>query len=374
MKDTYFITFFLLLFITRVGVASWSMNDVSFLLPLPTSLTDSSLLTPSTEGLGGELFPYDDLKFVPILLKTPPVLPSELTVVGIRIDPCFPQYDPRHPENCHRQIRMVWQHLNESGGVVSTGDAAMHTFYELSPKAFQTFTEELSLLNQNEVLGSNLPLNVHPTISTQGLSGKFWTQLRKLLLRYCGGSNLIRFTFMTEEIPGQMWDFGGFDIVNRKLTRMLIPRIKKLEQSFINTDDSPAGFKVGAKPSPEGSDSLSAVLSNSTLLDSSQVELLRKNADSVYRIENPTVHSPDTIDCATCHVAQPVRNWLVSTFPSLGFQQSLYKYDSAFNLSNVSPQQNETNNLRSFGYFGKTPAFSQRVINESAAIATFLNQ
>ena len=97
---------------------------------------------------------------------------------------------------------MVWQPLILSVYGISTLDAAVHTFYELSETEFRQMTSALQDVKAKYgAPTAGLPLGIHPTIARQGLAGSFWHHLRQIFLAYSGGSRLSRLTFMTSEIP-----------------------------------------------------------------------------------------------------------------------------------------------------------------------------
>jgi hypothetical protein len=131
---------------------------------------------------------------------------------------------------------------------------------------------------------------------------------------------------------------------------------------------------VSTKPAPENDpDSLDSILRKSSNITSNDTATLRASSDSIYKIENPRLNSPETIDCVSCHVAQSARLWEQGHFPNLKLDQSTFQYQSTFNLQNGSVSQRSTHLLRAFGYDGAEPAINQRVINESANVADTLN-
>jgi hypothetical protein len=153
---------------------------------------------------------------------------------------------------------------------------------------------------------------------------------------------------------------------------MVIPRVGTRLQSFINKAGEQNSFEGGLKPSPTGSDTFGSLLARAPQI--TDTEDLQSAARAIHRIENPTIHNPETIDCASCHTAAPARHWAVTHFPTLGLDQNEFTFTSLLNLTNLSPHQDSTINLRAFGYFGKQMTTSQRTIHESAAIADRLNQ
>ena len=380
---TYILTMRLILFGLLLGLSTaqaWDLNDVSILLPLSHNLQSDSVLRPTTQGSAGELIPTRYLQLIPDL--APQAEDAEvnatLAVVGIRLDPCFPGVSPSG-EPCHFQVRLIWQPMIELAQETSTRDAGVHSFYELSQDEFTDLLQKISALNtQAGVFNQGLPLQVNPTIAAQSgsgdLGGDYWQKLRAIVLSYTGDERLSRITFMSMQTADQMWDFGEYDISGGKIQRALIPRVQTRLQSFINTSSDHDSFDGAAKPAPEDNpDSLDSLLKKSSSITSSDGPTLRASSDSLYKIENPRLNSPETIDCVSCHVAQSARLWEQSHFPNLKLDQSAFQYQSTFNLQNGSASQRSTHLLRAFGYDGAEPAINQRVINESANVAEALN-
>ena len=357
------------------AASAWDVNDVSILLPLASTLASSGVLRPSTQGKAGELLPARFLGMLPLLSESSAAFPNQsLAVVGVRIDPCFPGI-ANPPEPCHFQIRMVWQPMFQVGANLEAMDAAVHTFYELTSGEFTELSQKIAVLNAKSGLSTKgLPLGVHPLIASQGLSGSYWQELSSIILSYTGEARLVRFTFMSSSTADMMWDFGGFDITPQKITRMVIPRIQTRDQSFVNVTHDMVHFNGGAKPEAPGDvDTFSRIVANSGNFTPEDSAIVKASVESIYRIENPTIHSPATVDCASCHTAEPARLWAISVFSELHLDQSQYRFQSAFNLQNTTESGSTTHLLRAFGYDGKTPAISQRTINESAAVAGALN-
>ena len=71
--------------------ATLGLNDVSILLPLPTTQSNDRLFRPLAKGTFGELLPRNIYDLMPeLLLETSEETFHKLRVVGIRLDPCFP--------------------------------------------------------------------------------------------------------------------------------------------------------------------------------------------------------------------------------------------------------------------------------------------
>ena len=133
------LAFFTIFFVSMSASASWNLNDVTFLMPLPQQIEGNQLLQLNSPAKGGSLLPEE------LTLKIPPLsiqrdnaqVIASLRVVAVRVDPCFPL---PVPEACQRQVRLVWQPL-EIGirSKVQTVDAALHSFYVLTDEEFAVF-------------------------------------------------------------------------------------------------------------------------------------------------------------------------------------------------------------------------------------------
>ena len=366
--------------------ASWSPNDLSILLPLPASAESEELLHAETEGALGVLIPEKPFLKIPRLA---PVFRSNyegylsLRAVSFRIDPCFPKVGG----GCRKQIRIVWQPLvvgldKRSNEYVRTVDAAVHTFYDLSDNDFSLLLKEVGDLKINSnVVTDGLSLNVHPAALAQGLKGPFVKGLHRILLSHIGQKNLTRMTFMLVRGPSILWVFGGFDFANGNPSPMVIPRLETgkddKQQIFINSSATHDDFvQSDIRPAPDGPDTFNLLMGESARIspieDRSEI---KRGLVSILKIENPDFHSPNTMDCVSCHTAQATRTFALNRFYPAGLTTEMRakQYRSKFNLANTSAVAGATNNLHSFGYFEGEPSISQRTINEAAAVADSLN-
>lgn len=365
--------FILFFFLGVFSQASWDLNDVSYLLPLPQANGSDSLLKLQSQGARGVLLNSEYIKEGPPLLmdREDAVTQASLRVVGVRLDPCFPL---PVPQTCQRQVRLVWQPLQQTAGSIVTADAALHTFYNLKESEF------LSLLNDLQewkkafnVRTQGLPLQVHPAWS--GQNGKQALQsFQKIILKYVGSDNISRMTMMILRGNSMMWGFLGFDIVDGHALPIRIARLNSsTAQSFVNLsqDDFSRG---GMSPAPKDKDSVNNLVAESRRLGADQKGLILEESVAALRIENPKNYNSENMDCASCHVVQPALNWVRRQRPELKIDQGSEAYQNPrYNLENISPTKNHTQVIRSFGYFSKSTAINQRVINESAEVADAIN-
>lgn len=350
------------------------LNDISVLLPLPSANEWGLLPKADTQGARGVLLPKNlVVEKIPILLQMVhneslyPLIYS----VGFRIDPCF--HEGPAPVKCKTQIRMIWQPLLKRGEQTFTTDVTLHTFYEIAEVDFKKLINEIKQLKlQASVTTDGAALSINPVLKKEGLRGPYYTKLMSIIYKYIGEENLSRITFMQLFGGETVWFFGGIDIKNNEVTRVTIPRINHTIQQFANTQI--VFFKGGIAPEPRQSDNLNIVLGDSEKLTAETHEQEIINAvKSAFKFENPHLHNPGTLDCVSCHVAQPVKDWAFYKFPQLNLAEASreFTYQSDKNLANLTPVQ-QTNIARIFGYFEDQPITAQRVINESAEVVKHL--
>lgn len=178
---------------------------------------------------------------------------------------------------------------------------------------------------------------------------------------------------------GRVWDFGGFDIINKEMKAMNIPRVNSQIQRFANggTDPRPVWFLGRIVPEPKSEENLNILVRDSRLLAPQHETEIIAAAKAAFRFENPNFHNPGTVDCVSCHIAQSAKNYALRQFPWYNVDRVNFKdiyTNSERNLRNMSPMQPHTNILRSFGYFMNQPIVSSRTINESSEVLKYLNQ
>lgn len=363
--------------------AGWGMNDATVVYPLPKSEAGMNLMVkPQDRGPGGALLPQKYAQRIPAINQGEHAAQTyrNLRVVAVRFDPCF-----RSDDDCHPQVRFVWQPLAKAGyGSMSpwgleAKDAAVHTFHTLEPAAFRQLIREYDeLIRDSAVIDVDTPLQVHPVIRLQGLDGVFSQGLKRLLLKFCGEANLWRVTSMSTMVGGDKWEFGGFNIVNGKPVDIVIPRTgNATKQSFslsLGTDRDYSNGRIS--PWPLGEDNINVVLRDSRALGSKDSSMLKTLGASVARIENPDIHGPDSMDCVSCHSTQVAGSLLFGRVPWLSRDQQVLRhaYRSASPLQNLAATRRSPRVFRALGYFEKSPVLSRRVINETAVAVGLLNR
>ena len=214
------------------------------------------------------------------------------------------------------------------------------------------------------------PLDVHPVLEAQGPQGAYWQQLNALVTSVCGQQTLVR-AAITALTPPDRWVFQAFNLTAGTLVPDEIPRaFGHTAQAF--TESGSTAHRAGTLiPSPAGDD-LDTLLSSVEVARTDDFTL-SSAFSSALRIEHPAKSSPKTIDCASCHVASRARSAaeLQRQRTTVGDPE---RYSApGYTLDRVDAAGNDPRAMRSFGYFGRISALSQRTINESAEVAKSLS-
>lgn len=342
--------FFILIILSNTAFAQrfeWAFNDVSVLFPLPHSLEANNLLGPR-DGL----LPHRIYKRLPKLadFEDQERLFKNLFVVALRIDPL------------QDEIRMVYQPIEESFFPFEEGimakDMAIHVFHKLDSKDFKRFLKEY----RNLKLRSGIVSSKVPGVN-ESMAGSFGKAFKALVLKFTSEKNISKVTFMRLESIGGIWAFGGFDVQNGMMKRINIPRINKDLQMFTNVGMG-SFLSARIEPAPRGPDTFNKIIEGKVKDVSDSVNLV-KEVKAAVRVEDPRLHSIETMDCVSCHTAMLVRHWSFKNFPEILNQEAWPRTQSTEGLT--------LNNVRAFGYHEKTPTINQRTVNETLEIVSLLN-
>lgn len=365
---------YFLCFLFSVKSYALGLNDLSILVPLPKTSEFKLMLSPYEAGSKGSLLSKSVfqriIQLVPEYDNTR-MWTQQLKVVAIRLDPCF--IEGVGPLSCRRQVRLVWQPVISEENELTTRDASIHSFYEFTEEQFANVLTEWQRWAKTD---SNSALVIHPLLQKQGLSGAGWKELRSIILKNCGEENIVRMTSMNVMADEQMWIFSGFDIFKDGSSKeMVIPRLKTVTQAITNTSFNFKTYTGGMTPNPLEDNDFNLMVDDSSWFKRKSTETqVRMAIRSAISFENPKKHNTGTLDCASCHLANMAHSWSESNFPQFkwGTEFNDIKYQSEFNLNNPTKKEVRPNQFRIFGYFGKEPAISQRVINETAEVAQYL--
>lgn len=348
-----------------------TLSEVSILFPLPTSAADRGvLLAADVEGVGGPLVPralYD--RTVPLLTA---LMPDEayarLRAVSARIDPCPQRITD---QTCRPQLRLVFQPISGDGASTTTEDAALHAVYELPTEELGPLVAALRTLGDREpeLRNGGGPLGVHPVMAREGLQGPYAYGLRSLILAAVGAGRLERLTFMQLSGRANVWIFGGFDRAgdgSYGVTR--IAGVNGDTQRITHnvfTDD----LDIAVIPGAVDDDDDFSLLYDSDVSRAAPVADRDAALSAALRVENPTRHDADSVDCARCHVAFVARRW---TERVLGHDtsQNPDRFRSRYDLTapEVITPPTSLRTFRAFGWLGREPAIAQRTVNETAVV------
>lgn len=349
------------------------LNDVSVMFPLPATNRerDAGMLGVDAKGTRGVLLPPSIYQAIgPVSGRsgevltggTPKAAYADLHVVAMRIDPCFAELaPPADGEGCDNQLRLVVQEVKDG----SAFDSALHLFYSITRDELLDVVRAVGGRRQSLKPGEKLgKLQPHPLMVEQGLTGSMSRGVRDAVLAHAGSENLIRVTRMSES-NGPFWDFSGFDIADGKAVPMAIPTLppEAQKQTFVR------GFSaelMGSAEPPSGSEDDFMVLMNPTEAQAlSEAERERKWS-ALLRVESASAHSPNTVDCVTCHVATPATKLVVE--PLLGIESEL-----PAELAATFENDEALTNIHAFSYLQTKVGINQRTVNETAAVVEYLS-
>jgi len=356
------------------GETRFGLNDVSILFPVPEASGDG-LYRATDMGGYGELLPLSVFQTVgPIARKgcvnsgvagcekTEEVATTHprLRVVAVRIDPCFPALGG---STCRSQVRFVMQPIDKG----SFDDDALHVFYDLPKEEFDTLVRELGKISRS--VQKDLPLGVHPLLSQQGTQGAYAKALKTALFSHIGASRISRVTALEMTFIAGGWSFRGFEF-DHGASPTPIGIVGSTEQK-----QGIQGFGSIAPPTPVfPEDAPFSLFWDADQLEQASDGERQAAYDDALVIENPTKKTVDQESCAACHTALPMRIMAEKTF-DLKSTGNANAFTSSFDLARTSkPQLSEQQNmLHAFSYHGVDAGISQRTINESAAVAEYLN-
>jgi len=365
------------------------MNDLTTVYPLAKSQKElGGYLTATSAGARGQLLPK--ALYSPLFPDPAPTHAvgadtvmsyDKLRVVAVRFDPCFAQIgDITDPSTCDNQIRVIFQSLDFAGGSTSAVDGAVHAFYRVTrPELVGAVREVIALRRAEGQTRSMGALAPHPLLVKQGIDGDFGTKLGQTLLQYIGSDNLIRFTHIASGNLQTQWFFAGFDVVNGKTKPMDVAGLKAHTPSVSFFAGFSAPMAGGFSAPTTTKDDLS-VLVNVDKAKAASKTAAKAAFDSALKIQNPEFHSPNTIDCASCHVAESAQKLIgedILKLSAIG-NADLFVADamyvsakSASQTTNIRKQSGI--NVHMLSYKNDKLMIGARVVNETAGVLAYFN-
>jgi hypothetical protein len=359
-------------------------HDVSIGLPLVQKTIGSK-----TMGHFGELLPTRHVARMLQLLtartfdeeQNPSGAPEELVATAIRIDPCFGPPDVNVHGKCDPQVRIVFQPVYMRDGSPLAGDAGVHVFYAVSSSQLDALVREIARAKGDAKYWKD-PFGVHPLLARDGMDGAFGTALAEAVLKLVGDRRIIRITgyeHQHQEIPTNGPNVHDMESTWR-FAQMKMVRATPPGETSETTGTEGTGsaeesgeHRGGASGHDTGTEGWCWLGDNETRVPDSLFMLNQVSetlAVRATRIENPTKHTPDTVDCGSCHIAEATRKQFEHFAPTAVKAE-------AFVFGAASPKATTTersySNIHAFSYFGRTFTANQRTANETAVIVNALN-
>jgi hypothetical protein len=352
--------------------------DVTVVYPLPVPGEEAALLGPADVGRGGQpLLMADafDQGRMPDLDERAPIAAdaerlASLRVVAVRFDPCpgviLP---PSSGTTCQPDIRLVFQSLRVNAGTIEARDGAVHAFYRLPRNDWATLLEELRAIRREDE-GTTTPtrLDVHPRLRVEGPSGPYATQLKKMVTRFASTENLVRVThFRRVDSSFPKWEFVVREVASGTWSGVSIATTGVPTQTLATI--SGGRWDAVIEPAVKHPDDVTVVFKQSS------TEAMKKALVPVARVLNPRIHSSESVDCASCHIATDVAAFVRST-QNLSVSDLAERFQSTYSTDAASKSDDEAiafDNIHMLSYAGRSLSITPRVANETAAVLETVN-
>ena len=223
-------------------------------------------------------------------------------------------------------------------------------------------------------------------MAAQGLGGAFSKAVQALVLRYAGETNLVRATGMTAANAGFNWEFFGFEFPNgapgapAPIAIAGLPTNTAREIFFRGF--SPSTLDGTFTPSPSGPDNFTALAKEGTVATLAAADKA-KIAAALVHFTNPAFTTPDSVDCAQCHTADPLEVNIAAKKAGISTADhpDAFKPDERWVLeAEMAPSDFSFGRMdapavivHAFSYAQAIPTVSRRTVNETAAVVAFLN-
>lgn len=362
------------------------MYDLSVLFPL----AEGTYTKPSAAGARGALVPeatFDAAGFRPPAEPAPgqffgPAY-ADLSLVAIRVDPCFAQpLPPKANVSCENHLRLVFQQITTSNGAPYARDTGLHAFYRLTRGELVDFVRKLAALRAAQATAAEneerAPLGVHPVLARQGLGGEMAEGVRALVLEYAGASNLFRMTRFTSSGPA--WSFDGVEVTpaGAPTSTPIFGLVNPAETSVSFFSGSSIG-EDATLPAVVSENDLS-VLAKPSMHATAPPSAKQAAFDAALRIQNPLLRSTNDVDCASCHVAFGLQKRVGERTFGLsadanpnGFARPASIEESQMELTADGLEPTDVAfNVHMFSHVGTTPTVNARVVNETALVLDYL--
>ena len=370
--------------------SKFALNDASILFPPPDKMADlnfylgleskeSSLISRKNYEFIRKSSSHREMPISDELSKR--VLDySQWKVVAFRFDPC---HKTKIDSPCQGQIRLVAQPMieplkNEKRRVpnqIFAADFGMHLIYSINPSQVNEVIGSLRELKRRYNPNSRMqPLGVHPAFLSPSRD-EFAQQIKKLIVTYSKEEDLSFAAFLgsavavTGDLPFR-WLFSAYRVEKDQVIPFKIPNTEEtVMRFFLAEGDGENG--ILPLPSIKG-DSLAPALDSVRIFE--DVPYAKDAINKAIRIENPNLHSAESVDCVSCHIATTVRVPLESQlFGEKGLDSKDRYMNSKQNLTRDPLYRTGALFVHNFGFINNEPIVSQRTINEAAKASDFIN-
>ncbi|MCC6334059.1 MAG: hypothetical protein IT380_08745 [Myxococcales bacterium] len=328
------------------------LNDVTFLLPLDS--VDAGTPMPGPEAMVSfELF--DRLTTTPGDVLTDL---NRLRVVALRFDVCDRAQPGPCPPGADGSLRLVLQPLQRDA---RAEDVALHAFFPVPPAELPQVVDELRGLARLQDLPLSAPLQVNAAWRAQP---EYRAKLAALVGRYAKAPRLVRLTLFGQLTMNAalIWVFRGVEKQGAGFVRVDIPDVDESDQqallfgaaSFTATPvaDAPRGF--------------ARVLSESAFRAATPADQ-RLALESLTAADNPTLHTAQTVQCVTCHVATTLLTQRAAD-AGVALSSLATRYTAPFDLTPLGKDSLRPFTLRALGWLGDEPLVAQRTVHETANV------
>lgn len=331
------------------------LNDVTYLLPLEQ--LDASTPFPPAQTIV-PLGPFTRLTEAQPVVRTDL---SRLRVLGVRVDACDRSNEQPCAAGSDGSLRLVLQPV--FGAPPNVEDVTFHAFFPIPHAEMAEVVDTLRALGAMQNVARGAPLQVSTAFRTDAT---FRSRLGALVARYAQSPRLNRLTLFGQESERAaiVWVFRGEELQPSSTTLgpITIPGITMQSQEVLLF----GGDSYSVTPVADVPVGFARVTMETNFRNSSSAEQL-ESVRSLLAVDNPTLHTANSVQCVSCHVATtlvPPR----SSDAGIDVTTLSERYTSAtFDLTPLG-STGRARTLRALGYFGSSPLVSQRVVNESANV------
>lgn len=359
-------------------------RDVSVLFPLPEDKDSKDTLRLGSAIKAGVVLSKEQFAKIPVFQKSSSRPYEDWIIVGARIDPCFPDLAllAKDPAKCRRQVRLVAQPLEVEDTLKETraSDHGIHLLFDFTEAEFSAIIKSWFAVGSGPLRDPGQPFGVHPTMEKEGLAGPQASGFRAMLAEHLYPEALSQLTFF--EGRGVAWEFGGFKVSKGALTeRLAIHGLdpasegKGEVQTFAMLfSESPFDLTpqsdTDKKLMPLSGEDQGEELVHKLAFTAPKAELDAALQFS-FDVDHPEKFNPDTLACISCHLAGTARE-RAATYGLSSAAMSAFS-DPSYSLARETQDRTSMMNLHAFGWLDRKVSFTQRTVNESAAVARFMS-